>query len=355
VSVPIELVEHIPIFRAVPRYHLAQAAEVAMTSFEVGEGETLLVEGETDDALLLVIDGELEVIKGQPGIRVAEVGEGELLGDMALFGNTGRRTATVRTLRPCRLVLIEQTGLDILRVHGNNIVPVLEGAALRTLARRLRQMTELIGKVALGTEFERSDQPEGLLSRLTGLFGSSPDPRPAEPAPLATEVLAGSPAFSGVSPALREQLAMGLEVLPVEAGEVLIREGEFGNAAYILGSGQIDVYAATRAQANERVASLAPGAFFGLVSLVHGNVRSATCFAARPSWVLKLSAEHYDDVQVQGSPEGAALRRAVYTELCAALQHSNQHAAMLIGSLLRDPSIGPVERRAFQELVRETV
>ncbi len=354
-AVPIELVENLALFRALPRYHLAQAAEVAMSSFEVGEGETLLVEGETDDALLIVIEGHLEVIKGKPGVRVAEVGEGELLGDMALFGETGRRTATVRTLEPCHLVLIEQTGLDILRVHGNRVVPILEGAALRTLARRLRQMTELIGQLALGTEFERLDQPEGLFARLSGLFRAAPDPRPQGPAPLATEVLARSPAFAEVSPAIRDQLAMGLEVLPVAAGELLIREGEHGNAAYILAEGQIDVYAATRSQANERVASLAPGAFFGLVSLVHGNVRSASCFASRPSWVLKLSGQHYADVQVQGSPEGAALRRAVYRELCGALQHSNQHAAMLIGALMSDPSIGPVERKAFQELVRETV
>lgn len=344
-----EDVQHLPLFRICPRHHFEQACHLAMTSFDVGAGEMLLEQGERDDSLLVVIEGDLEILAGDPTVRLAEVGRGELLGDMALFGGSGRRSATVRTLTPCRLVLIEQTGLDILRVHGNALVPILESVALRTLGRRLRDMNERISEMGHGTEFE-DVAPGGILAGLASLF-RSPNPNPTSPRPSAARVLAESSAFGQLPADARDALARGLEIVPCPAGTVLLKEGQHGDDAYVVADGRIDVYRATRSFQNEKVAELGPGTFFGLVSLVHGSVRSATCYAPTPTWLIRLPGEVYRQLEADDSHEGRAMRGVVYGALSRQLQNANAHVALLVSVLAHDPNITDRERQAYRELI----
>ncbi|MCP4808437.1 MAG: cyclic nucleotide-binding domain-containing protein [Proteobacteria bacterium] len=342
--------QHLPLFRICPRHYYEQACALALTSFDVGAGEVLLEEGEQDDSLMVVLEGSLEIIAGDPAVQLATVGEGELLGDMALFGGSGRRSATVRTLTPCRLVLIEQTGLDILRVHGNALIPILESVALRTLGRRLREMNEHISRMGSGTEFE-DVAPDTLLGRLAGLFGKKKNTAPTTPRPSAARVLAESNTFLALPADARDALARGLEVVPCPAGTVLLKEGMHGGDAYVVADGQIDVYRATRSFQNEKVAEFGPGTFFGLVSLVHGSVRSATCYAPTPTWLLKLPGELYSQLEGEDSHEGRAMRRVVYGALSSQLENANAHVALLVSVLANDPTITDRERKAYRQLI----
>lgn len=344
-----ETVQDLPLFRIVPRHHFEQACALAMTRFDVGPGELLLQQDERDDSLLVVIEGELEILTGTPAVRLAKVGPGELLGDMALFGGSGRRAATVRTLSPCKLVLIEQTGLDILRVHGNALVPILESVALRTLGRRLRDMNAQISRLGSGTEFE-DVAPAGILASLAGLF-RAPDPNPKTPRPRATRVLAESDAFAALHADTRDGIAGELEVIPCPAGTVLLQEGQHGDDAFVVAEGRIDVYRATRSFQNEKVAELGPGTLFGLVSLVHGSVRSATCYAPTPSWLVRVPGELYRSLESNPSHEGQAMRRVVYGALSRQLENANAHVALLITALANDPTITDVERQAYRDLI----
>ena len=65
----------------------------AMTEVAFHEGEVLLAEGHRPDSFIVVVEGTAEVTRG--GEVVAEVGPGDLLGDVGIVLNQDRN-ATVR-------------------------------------------------------------------------------------------------------------------------------------------------------------------------------------------------------------------------------------------------------------------
>ena len=67
-------------------------------------GETLVEQGAAEDDLFLLLDGVLEV--EVDGETVAEVGPGAMLGERAALEG-GTRTATLRAVTPCRVVVLE--------------------------------------------------------------------------------------------------------------------------------------------------------------------------------------------------------------------------------------------------------
>lgn len=72
-------------------------------------GEIVLAEGATGREMYLIVEGQVEVVKGQ-GIAemvLARRGPGDLLGEMALFEERPR-FATVRALRPTRLLELSE-------------------------------------------------------------------------------------------------------------------------------------------------------------------------------------------------------------------------------------------------------
>jgi hypothetical protein len=74
----------------------------------LGEGETLVEQGDEGRELFLLLDGVLAVeIDGEP---VAEIGPGAILGERALL--EGKRTATLRTTTPARVVVVPADAID---------------------------------------------------------------------------------------------------------------------------------------------------------------------------------------------------------------------------------------------------
>jgi CRP-like cAMP-binding protein len=75
----------------------------------------------------------------------------------------------------------------------------------------------------------------------------------------------------------------------VQAGDVLVTEGEPGDAFYAIESGRLDVFTG-----RERVRTLGPGQHFGEVALLADIPRTATVRAATPARVFRLGREGFD-------------------------------------------------------------
>jgi Cyclic nucleotide-binding domain len=75
----------------------------------LGEGQTLVREGEHGRELYLILDGVLSVEQG--GEPVAEVGPGAILGEKALLGD-GKRTATLVATTNARIAVIPPDAID---------------------------------------------------------------------------------------------------------------------------------------------------------------------------------------------------------------------------------------------------
>jgi len=74
------------------------------------EGETLVEQGEAASDLYLILDGVLAV--EADGDEVAEVGPGNIVGEMALLQDEGKRTATLRARTPARVAVLAAESID---------------------------------------------------------------------------------------------------------------------------------------------------------------------------------------------------------------------------------------------------
>ncbi len=328
-------VHRLPLFRSVSKAKLMEALAAFMPS-EVDPGQVLMVEGEADRSMVLVLDGELSVHIGRDNVEVARMGRGEVVGEMALFGVLDRRAATVRTLSPCRLLILDLSGLTFLRRKRSPVVTLLEEYALVIMARRLRQTNERIGQVGRGEPLPQK-AGVGLWGRVSSIFGGGRGGGGPSPDPLV--FLVNLPAFRDQDPGSIAALAARLKPEAVPAGEVIVREGEAGDRAWLLLSGQVQVYRACGGEHHERIARLREGSLFGLASVVDGSPRSATCLAETPCWVAVVPGEWLRTSDLLEPHEAALLRRGALEALAAQVRLANAHVEHLEQQLASRPTV----------------
>ena len=100
----------------------------------------------------------------------------------------------------------------------------------------------------------------------------------APDAPAAGTLLGQIDLFGVLEPADRERLAAGMRLLRFGAGETIISQGEPGDSLFVISRGQVQV-SLTASGIDQPVATLRAGDFFGEMSLLTGEPRTATCSA----------------------------------------------------------------------------
>ena len=119
------------LFEALPGEDLARVALLADEERR-GAGEEIFREGDVADALYLVASGRVQVIRA--AAVVAELGEGEVFGEMALL-DPAPRSATVRAATDVVLLRIRREDFQDLLSEELEVAR----AVIRVLARRLRR------------------------------------------------------------------------------------------------------------------------------------------------------------------------------------------------------------------------
>jgi NTE family protein len=141
------------------------------------------------------------------------------------------------------------------------------------------------------------------------------DPAAAAASPRAqsnSEFLAEVPLFAGLEPELREALAACTTEIRVAAGESLFRQGEPGDAMYVVRTGRLEVVdEATGAVVRE----LGRGDAVGELALLTDSPRSASVRAARATDLLTIGRADFERL-LQASPAiSLALNRVLAEEL----------------------------------------
>ena len=101
-------------------------------------------------------------------------------------------------------------------------------------------------------------------------------------------LLAQVPLFSACSKKELQQLARKAEDRTVGAGTVLVREGEMGDAFYVIVSGQAEVD-----RSGDIVATIGPGSFFGDLALLDKAPRNATVTAKTDMELIVLGQREF--------------------------------------------------------------
>ena len=132
----------IPLFASLPDREIEQLFR-ALVLRELDPGELLLHEDEPGDRYYILLEGEVEVLKALAtsderllGVR----GANSFIGEMSLFTEDGRHTASVRARTAVRLLEMSHAELDAL-LHRH---PSFAYEIIRTLSRRLDRSENVI-------------------------------------------------------------------------------------------------------------------------------------------------------------------------------------------------------------------
>ena len=234
----LELLAGVPAFSHLPDPVLEDLAS-SLKEERFRPADRVVVEGDTDDRLYLIVEGRAEASTIGPSgiVPLATLGPGELFGELSLLEAGSSRQATVTAVEPLLLLSLRATDFRLaLNAHP-------EGrAAFEKLADDL----------------------------------------------LVTKLLKQASPFSTLDGERLRRLAARLERLEVSTGETIIRQGEAGEECYVLRSGRVEVLT-SGAQGDERIlATLDPGSLFGEAALLTDGLRNATVRALKPSTLLVL-------------------------------------------------------------------
>jgi sigma-B regulation protein RsbU (phosphoserine phosphatase) len=132
-----DLLRKVPLFVSLPDEEIDLLAS-SLREVDYPQGEVLFFEGDKAERFYMILEGEVDILKalGSPEERLLGTrGAGSFLGEMSLFSEDQKRSATVRANTPLRMLEMTSTEFDEL-LHG---VPNLAYELMRVLSSRLRE------------------------------------------------------------------------------------------------------------------------------------------------------------------------------------------------------------------------
>jgi hypothetical protein len=144
-----------------------------------------------------------------------------------------------------------------------------------------------------------------LLVVLLGATVAKIDASAVPPEASELRILASVPIFAPLPGGSLEHLAARLVPLRVDAGTVIVREGDSGDRFYIVAEGEIEV-----SQYDRTISELAPGGYFGEIALLRDVPRTATVTARTKAVLYALDRDDFL-AAVTGHPQSAEAAETV--------------------------------------------
>jgi CRP/FNR family transcriptional regulator, cyclic AMP receptor protein len=105
-----------------------------------------------------------------------------------------------------------------------------------------------------------------------------------------------NPLFSNIITGELKAVAAITEELSFQFGEEIVKERDPGDSAFIIKEGRVSIVKKTADDRNLNLAELCEGDFFGEMSLLDGEPRSATAVAQSPCTLLRITRDEFTDV-----------------------------------------------------------
>jgi len=106
------------------------------------------------------------------------------------------------------------------------------------------------------------------------------------------ELLASSPLFEMLSPVELEYVADLARPRQFKSGEVIFEEGSVGDSIFVIAKGEIEILQKSNGGGEQTIAVLGSPSFFGEMSLIDKERRSATARPRSSCDLLQLSVEN---------------------------------------------------------------
>lgn len=145
--------------------------------------------------------------------------------------------------------------------------------------------------------------------------------------------LVATPFFGGLSDASLELLIPMLVERRFEPGATVVAEGEPGRAMFIVQTGELAASKAGDHDRSVRIATFKPGDFFGEMTLIEMQNRSATIMAETPAALYELTARDlygYYKADIHGY---VMVMQNINRELCRRLRRADERLTDLKSSM----------------------
>ncbi len=252
-----DVLRGLPLFAGVPDAILRDIAEGA-TTLSYGDGDVVVRQHDVVSHVAVVLAGTLvATATDRIGVErhLAQIGEGQLAGELHA-GATWTSPAT-------------------LTARGATVIAALPTAVLDRLAER-----DPAAALRLHEDLRPHLERQRLLAALHQ-----------------------SAAFAGVEASLLAEIGSELEPVALYGGEVLFRQGDTGDAVYLLISGRMSVLVTPPDGPTRVVAELGAGEVIGEMAYLSTRERSATVVAVRDTQLARLTRERLDRL-VERYPQG---------------------------------------------------
>lgn len=150
--------------------------------------------------------------------------------------------------------------------------------------------------------------------------------------------------FGALSDDVLAHLANTLSVDLPSAGDTIFREGEDANAMYVVMNGEVEVLKRGKRGVDARVALLGPGDWFGEMSIVDIQPRSATVRALAPGRLVRITAADLDALYRHDLRSYAIVILNLARELSRRLRVADGILADLIANVLDTYIARPIAR-----------
>src|SRR5215212_5959235 len=140
--------------------------------------------------------------------------------------------------------------------------------------------------------------------------------------------LVATPFFGGVSDASLDLLISMLVERRFEIGATVVAEGEARRSMYIVHSGEVEVSKLGESGAI-RIAGLGPGDFFGEMTLIEMQNRSASVVAESPTVLYELTARNLYTYYKSDIHAYVMVLQNINRELCRRLRRADNRIAEL--------------------------
>lgn len=259
----VAMLRAVPIFKALSDNELQSILDAPANDVVTYQPpEIIIEEDEEGDCMYIILDGVVDVkiraVGGQE-ITIATLKQGEFFGEQALLpGSSGRRNATVRALKPCRLFRISRRHAELGVNQG-------------------------------GPDGEVEDTEV-----------TSPPPPPLE-GEFATEeqritqLLRGVRLFRALSRNDLARVSEWSDIVEYRAGQMIVREGEVGEHMYVVLEGTADVFVTDEDGKVLVLASLTQGHYFGEQALIPDSPgrRNANVRANGPVTLVRVAKRYF--------------------------------------------------------------
>ena len=142
------------------------------------------------------------------------------------------------------------------------------------------------------------------------------------------DALRAIPLFAKVEPSRLKLLAFTSEHLDFEPGEILCRQGEPGDAAFILLEGTADVFVDTP-RGRVKVATLGKNDIVGEIAILCDVPRTATVVAATRLHTLKIGKDGFFNLVTQFPQVGVEIMHELASRLHQTTQQLTEASAKL--------------------------